>query len=559
MFDMSVPESRESRPFPSQSLRGPVPRPWRLRLSLTLATAFAVLGLALSAPPPEARAQTPDPDSPPSSRPTTKGTSAAPREVGDLTTRYRFIERYATDEKKARPGDVLQYRVGVREMLKVVSEKSQGTPDRTETTVQVIYTERPASLSTSGVVTDTVRRYEAYQVTPLPPQSKPSSPKPLEGLTVWYRARPGGTPMVMTLTPDHPLTETEYSINLKTIFLPDLTAALPSLPSRVGDRWRIPRSAAQAILGDRPLQGDPLTATFEDIRKSPSGGNLVAVITIKGHALMPPAGIDTVVHAQIAFTFAPTAPGSSEKSGSVDARGAITNVRLARSSTAGIPAAGGGAGGRLRRTLTRELLLQRDLTTTGATLAVPSPAPVPRPDNSWITYHDPRGRFHFRHPQELHPTNDPLLEKDDMVQLGDNRAGGNEGRVLTLRLQPRTGKSQTDRNNRDPEFHLKELNEEWTRNRQDVLRGRSDWLPEADWASRKMRVHRIEAAVRPGGSQGKNIPRVFLDHYLVLFSQNESLVADAMTGQDPPIPFREQVEEILKTFQLDTPVKPSAG
>ena len=46
--------------------------------------------------------------------------------------------------------------------------------------------------------------------------------------------------------------------------------------------------------------------------------------------------------------------------------------------------------------------------------------------------------------------------------------------------------------------------------------------------------------------------------YIVQFTKNECLAISATTPKDPPNPFRTQVEEILKTFDLG-PSKKSAG
>lgn len=473
----------------------------------------------------------------------------APAQVSDLTTRYKFIERYAPDADKAQPGEIGQYRVALRDVLKVMDEKPQATPGRSETTVQIIYGERPTALNNAGAVTDTIRHYEALRITPAP-ETKPSTPKTLDGLTLWYKVRPNATPLVLSLTPDRGLTETEYAINSRVIFMPDLAAALPALPSRIGDRWRIPRPAAQALFGDRPLQGEPPTATLVDVRKAPEGDKRVAVIRVVGRAMLPPNGADTALNAQITFTFDPPA-AAAESGAPVEARGAITDLRLAKSSTAGLP----GSNGRLKRTFTHELNLQRRLSTGGDAIAVPNPLPEPNEANSWLTYNDPQGRFHFRHPQELQL--DPRTPPGDTVQLRELLPNGYPDRVFSLEFQPKSKDPKADRDARDPEFHKKSLNEAWARDKQEVLRGPSDWLPEADWAPYKMKVYRIEAALKTSGPSPRDAQRVFLDYYLILTAQNESLVVEAMTVQDPPLPYRKQVEAILKTFQFGTATAPA--
>jgi hypothetical protein len=444
--------------------------------------------------------------------PASDAAPSAPQQVGDLTTRYRFIERYTTAPEPGKPRDLNQYRVAVREVIRVADETAQGTPDRKETTIQVIYTERPAVVATTGAVTDVVRRYEALRIAPTPPTARPSDAKPLEGLTLWYHQRPNAPPLILSLDPARTLNETEYRINSQAVYMPDLVGVLPARPSLVGDRWRVPRPAAAVLLGGRPTQGgDSLVATLLDVRKAPAGNDRVAVIGVAGHAQMPPAGADRALNARVLFTFADpgqaaapapgaaTAAGAAGSGGAVDARGAITEVRLARSSAMTIPSS---ANGRLRRSLTWEMVVQRQLPpgNVGEPLAVPSPPPAPTEQNSWLTYTDPKGRFSFRHPQELQPQDAPGAPVDDnMIQLTDSRAGTTEGHVVTIILQTKTGDPAKDRASRDPEIHKKELSEEWERSHRDVLWGPSGWLPEAEWAPHKMKVYRFEAALRDAG------------------------------------------------------------
>jgi hypothetical protein len=206
--------------------------------------------------------------------------------------------------------------------------------------------------------------------------------------------------------------------------------------------------------------------------------------------------------------------------------------------------------------VTWETTLQRQLAAPVPPIEVPIPLPSPTEASSWLTYDDPKGRFHFRHPQELILPVELISENGDVIQLVDTKAGADEGRVVTLSYLPPTGKPETDRANRDPETWKKELEESWAKNRNDVLRGAAKWLPDADWQPYKMKVYRIEAALRAGGGAGREAPRIFLDRYVVVFSQNATLLVDAMTGQDPPHPFRKMVEDLLKTFQPGPSAKP---
>lgn len=505
---------------------------WSLMIALTSTTGVARAQQRPGAPPAAKEAQPP---------------ADLPRQVGDLTTRYRFIERYAPDPARAGARDLLQYRVASKDVLKRMTEKPQGSPDRAESTVQVIYTERPAQVSPTGQVADVVRNYDAVRISPAP-DVKPSTPRPLESLTMWYHNRSSGMPFLMTLTPNHPLTEVEYNMTRHLVFTPDLAGALPTLPSRVGDRWRIPRSASRVLLGGRTLnEGEGLVGTLIDVRKSENGSDMVALIGVSGRSLVGVTGRDTLLNARIKFSFAPPAADANSRAstdGAVDARGAITELRMARTTTMLNPV----GNGRLKSTLTWELLLERKIQVGAPTITLPAPPPAPTVDNSWLTYDDPSGRFHFRHPQELLPPED-LPPDSDMLQFVDSGAGATEGRILTLAFQAKDDDPAVDKANRDPDFHVKDLNEQWARDHKDVLRGKNGWLPEHDWTPYKMKVYRIEAALRNAGA-GRDVPRIFLDHYLVLFGGTDSLVVEAMTGLDDPLPYRKQVEDLLKTFRL---------
>ncbi len=477
-----------------------------------------------------------------------------PAQVGDLSTRFRLIERYTTTPEKADPADVSQYRVALRDVMKLVTENPQGAPDRFETTVQVIFTERPAVVNTSGVVTDTVRRYEAFRVTPPVPGTKPSAPRVLEGLTVWEKFHPGANPTITSLTPDRPLYEDDFRDNTRVVVLPELAAALPALPSRVGDRWRLPRNAANALLGDRPMDDEPLTGTLVDVHKTEKGTEMEAVIGVSGRVKMPPNKADTLLNAQLIFTFTPSAPNSNPAPGAattttvapVEARGRITVVRLAKSSVSAVP----GSNGRLRRTLTHELILQRPLADLGAPLAVPAEEPKPNLDNSWLWFVDPQDRYRFRHPQDLQRDDDN--PEDDVVPFVRRGLGPLPEKVFEIKVLPKTGKAGIDRDNRDPEFLVKSLTKEWTEAKQEVIRGPSGWLPEADWSPYKLKVYRIEAALKLTSAAPRDAQRIFADYYLILTPRNETLVVTTMTPLDPPQAYREEVEQLLRTIKFET-------
>ena len=501
---------------------------------------FAAVAVGLVARHPARAAQEPPPSPP-----------AATRSVADLTTRFRFLEHYSATEERSKLEAIGPSKIAVWERHKVLIEKPQGAPERDEWTTLAKYTERPALLSGADTVSAVVRSYDSFQRTPdpLPKSSGPLLPK---GLAIWYQAQPGEAPQVLSLAKERGLREEEFQFIERQIFLPELAAILPALPSRIGDKWRVPRTAIRALLGDRPLRGDPLTGTLLEVRKSAKGPNWEAVIGVTGRVALSTG--ETLVNARIHFQFpAPSAqadatPGiGGGDEATVNARGAITEVRMALSTSTGLPE----TNGRLRQITTREVVLERQLAAQGATLPpLPEAPPTLTEANSWLIYDDPLGRFQFRHPQHMRPMPQPDA---NAVVLSALRPAGPD--TIDIKLQTETGNSEAARQRRDPEFYRKRLDAEWTRNRFEVIRGPSEWLPEGDWAAAKMKVYRIEAALSLGNPRTKGLQRVHADYYLVLFSRAKagSLFVTSLTAQDPPLAFRKQVETLLKTFQFDTP------
>ncbi len=463
-----------------------------------------------------------------------------PSAVADLTLRYRFIERYATTEDPGSPQEIVQSKVGVVETIKTEIDNPRGAPGRRQIVAQTIYTERTAERGPDGAVTATVRRYDTFRLNP-DPGAKPGDPRQLEGLKVWYQIQPGADPLVLSLSDDpsktRRLREIEFSLITQQNFLPALSGVLPAMPSRIGDRWRVPRVAVRALLGSAVSTNEVVLATFKDLRTAPKGEDLVAIIAVTAE--------NTPFQAEIQFTFAPPdRPVDDSKGATVDARGAITELRSAQVMKTPLP----DSDGRLHQTQTRELILARQSDKAGARLIVPETKPTPTEANSWVAYVDPRRRFHFYHPQSLLNDSPPGA---DSVQLVQMRPEGPD--VVGFQLQPKTGDAEADRRNLDPDHHRKTLEEVWRQTQQDVLAGSNTWLPEADWKEAGLKVYRIEAALRPPGNASTSQRRVHLDYYLVLTNRPESLVVTAETVQDPPIEFRRQAEDMIKTFRFGPP------
>ncbi|HZW29537.1 MAG TPA: hypothetical protein VFF52_02455, partial [Isosphaeraceae bacterium] len=425
---------------------------------------------------------------------------AQPQESTEaLSTRYRFLEKYALAPDPAKPELITQYQVGALQTLKTETEKAQGAPDRKEITTRTIYTERPAKVTRLGEVTDTVRHYDSFRIQITPKDLSPNASL-FKDLSIWYRLRPGRLPELLSLTEARPLRDVEYhAIVGDQLFLPQLAAILPRTPVRVGDTWSIPRQAGQALLGRITDEGDyALEGTLREVRKAERGTGRTAVLEFSGHLTVEPRAGE--VRAEVLFVFdlpaavtTPPVPGSTpepktverasdkaadRKTGTVEARGRITQVRLG-----GVMSTPIDENRRLKQIVTRELNLQRrPAPTPGAAdaaspagLTIPEPPPTATEANSWLLHDDPQRRFHFRHPQELTVQRENPDELDLIYPRPD---GGSD--VLRIILVPELKDPQRDRMARDPEALRQALRAEWERKRYDLVPGPAGWLPERE-------------------------------------------------------------------------------
>ena len=119
--------------------------------------------------------------------------------------------------------------------------------------------------------------------------------------------------------------------------------------------------------------------------------------------------------------------------GTIRARSPISGWRL--TSTTFVPE----SNKRLLRTHTNELMVERQVEPIGTpALTVPATPPAPTKDNRWLTYNDPDGRFHFRHPQEYLPNKQAAAEDEntDAVILMDSPGGPDPGKPDPARAHP---------------------------------------------------------------------------------------------------------------------------
>jgi hypothetical protein len=488
-----------------------------------------------------------------------------------LSVRYRFQEKYTPKADPAHPELVSDYQVGVRETFKRAIEKSQGAPDRSESSSQMIYLEQTAKVSKTGGLDAAVRRYDRFHLRALDPTPIPKIPF-FENLTVWIQIRPNGAPEVLSLTPGRPLREYEYRRMLDQVSFPPLTVLLPATPRRVGDSWSVPRQAARFLLGELPAADEyALSSTLMDVRKSAGGNKLTAVFGVSGQATLSDG--PCAINAEMQFIFEPPAavvpaPGAGETGGAlekgsardsaktkgkpVDALGWISEVRLAKSTAS--PLAEGE--GRLRQTVTYELILaRRPLSAVpnqagGSQLApvnVPDPAPTRSEANSWLLYEDSDGRFHFRHPQELQLS--PRRIDPNFVELVDLRPEGTD--VLNLEFPLGAEDPQGDRKFRDTTQFQRDVDARWTQHKEvEIVRGPVGWLQAAEWAP--LKVYRVELAVKAGGTApgGRHVERIYFDYYLVLTQRNQCAHLESITVRDDHVTFRNVVETVIRSLQF---------
>jgi hypothetical protein len=486
-----------------------------------------------------------------------------------LSYRYRFIEKYGLTEEPARPELITQYRVGIRETQKTEREKPQGAPDRAEITRQTIYTERAAQVGKLGEMNSAVRRYDRFQIKDLA-VFRPANPPLFEGLTIWLRRQSGKKPQILSLTNGRPLREFEFNEIAKQVIVPQLASLFPPTPRRVGDTWSITRTAAQSLVGEVPEVDDyELTGTLVEVRKAATGPSLTAIIGLSGQMNLS-LGL-SALKAQLHFVFDPlviVSPGGGKPSSSkaaddgqgkkreqvdagvVDARGRIARVLMLWAVTDVLPE----GEGRLKQTVTYELNLERRFKAPNepasgqnAPLPVPEPPPAPDQANSWLVYEDPQERFHFLHPQGL--VLSPRMSDQHSLEFVDQNPGVGQD-VFILRFAPGSVDPQADSKFRDAQQFQREIDADWAKSKQEILRGTSEWLPAADWAPWK--VYRKELGVKTANADegGKGVQRIFIDNYLVLSNRNECFHATSMTVRNDHVAFRTQAESIIKSFRF---------
>ena len=513
-----------------------------------------LVGLLLLVPSTATRGQAPESPSttaaPPAAALPAASTPAKTAKTVDLSNRYRFIERYPREDGREGAGAVGPYRVGLFEVVKDVVDQPQGAPRRSETSRQSVFIERATEQTGLGGVIGSVRFYERFEAKPDDP-ARTMGANPLDGLSLASRFRSADWALVSSLTERKP-TDYEFEVVTRQLVVPQVSLVLPGQPVRIGDSWRISRRAAQALLGEPGAKGDTLIGKFNELRKEVDGARLVAVLGVSGR-ITTPIG-ETAVNAEILFTFTVEAPdkaspdrpaGASKPirtvEGLLDGRGAITEVRLARSAAGPLPGVG-----RLRFQTTREVTMQRqlDIGVVGDQLPKFPSAPRVEDPATWLTWVSPTNLFRFEHSQDLLPPERPALvaaEPNSTALVRTRREGTDLIQLdyATKALGPDDLKAK--------------LAAKYGQMKLKVIEGQEGWLPEIDWPPTR-KVYRVEAAVEVpagGDQQSTRATRIHFDGYLIQTGQAASLLVIATTSREPIGPFRREVEQILKSIQVD--------
>ncbi len=471
-----------------------------------------------------------------------------------LSNRFRFVERYSVEEHPERPDLISQYLVGSHVTTKIVREKAQAAPERSETSHTELYVERAGRVSRTGEAVDLIRRYDRVIIKELAP-SRTLNPPFLEGLLVWYHRRPPVKPQIISLT-DRGIREDEYNKITEGMSLPQLMSFFPPKPMRRNESWSIPEKAIQDISGELPSSDEyEMNGKIVNVGKTKDGSRLVAEISITGQFNLDirPCAFS----ATLEFTFLPRMVPQSRTGGEdapriVEAAGQITEARLAHTMAANFPE----AESRAKVIVTRQVWLQRrPLAQAGerggptVPIELPAAAPVATVANSWLTYDDPAGRFQLTHPQELAPQSEPN-RASTTIQLQDIRPGTS---LFGLQLPP-TGADRADQPFRDAAHFQKAHEAQVAGSGKDVTWQQPGWLDEPVWQDLRGKVYRMEGALKR--ENGEN--PVYFDFYYVELDRNrptQRFLVESWTERPDHLAFRNQTEEIIRLFKLGRPEK----
>ncbi len=476
----------------------------------------------------------------------------------DTGRRYRFIEAYSPPD--ANDSGIGPYQVAFVESLDRSFEQPGQAPERTQLVSRVIVVERPAQVGgiENRTVSALVRSYQTVQLTKDGvPDTSSLGPVGLAGQTFWLQDDGRPVPTILTLPGSSRLNQEQFGFAAyQQVDVPKLAGLLSALHQGVGSSWRVPRNAAEALLGDTIVDGT-LEATFEGlIPPTETDQNSRAVIRISGRVQLISAM--TAVNAQLEFAFVDPATTLDQPPGNgqvntleprmLDVPGSINRLLLAQRDVVELPDATGRIG--MRATQLREVNLERRRTVPpGLIPPLPNPTPVPTRQNSWVVFRDPENRFLFEHPQDYRPAPADQSAGEDVV-LQRVRIDGVPDH-MTFVFHPR-GEVPAELR---PDPFVQRMIEGWRSVPPPgvtVGQGSEGWLPEAEWGGK--RVYRLELPLSyvPEAFAVQDAGRAYSSAYLIQLPNGAALEVMSLT-EGSPVEFREQVEDVLRSFEVDPP------
>ena len=455
--------------------------------------------------------------------------------LGDVSTKYRFKEVYTKRDGDPLPGEIGQTLNALKEKLVMTVDVPKGPPIKSERSRQVIYTERPASLTGLSKVDAVARRFETLRFEPAPQGLHVAEKPPLDGLTIWaVRGQTGE--QVVSLDDSRSITDFEHQVATTVPTLLNFAELLPQTALRIGDTWQLNRVAARLLVGRGQVSATNLTGSLESVKPSPADpAVIIAKMNIVGKVSTNMGTCD--LNLQYLFEF-PKSVASLEKLASFGnrapsqvlvAQGAIIKLSQAQIEISDVP----DTDGRLKQVFDRALTYERRIGGRQKPLAVPASTPTPNKANSWLVFEDPANRFTLRHP----PVFRPEMKEENSILF------------VTSNDPPDFIRVDLDGAGTKPEAFRKELEDEWKAEGNQVFALKEGFLTEKSWGDK--RVYRIEAALKmrdvPGNQRGH------FDAYVLQFPVNQTFIAEAMTWQERSNDYRDLVEEILQSIQLSTP------
>lgn len=456
----------------------------------------------------------------------------------NVSTKFQFREVYSLKEGEPLPGEIGQTRNAFKESLSMTMNNPKGEPVKSERTRQVIYTERPAAISGTNRVTAVVRRFEALRFEPAPEGLDKMNVKPLEGLVV-YAVKGQAGEQIVSLQDDRSMTDFEHQVATSIPTLLNFSEMLPTNNLRIGDSWSINRNVARILLGRGQVVSTKLTGTLESLKATEEDpSKYQAKFGISGQVVTDLGTCSINLKYLFEFALANSREdnlvtfGAKEPQTVVTAVGAIRKMSFGQIEVSDVPGTNGG----VKQVFDRQLVYERQIGGRQQPLAIPATPPKPTQENSWLVFEDPKNRFLLRHP----PVFKPQMEDENTVLF------------VTAGDIPEFIRLDLDAGSVKPETLRKELEDEWKKEGFQIFAVTEGALNDPAWVNRD--VYRVEAALQATDTGSRQ--RGHFDAYVMQFPQAQTTyLAETMTYSDQSDPFRDLVEEILQTIELQAAAK----